>query len=579
MKNKRLITWSFRDLFRFSAEHRAALTGGAILAVAQSGILLLVPLAAGAFAEATVARGAGGGLPAAAYVWALLPLFALYATFGFGSNYLISASATAMGCRLRQAVYERLQSLPMSWFNEQRTGRILGLLAVDVEAVTAFLSGVPSRILPIAVMLIGSLVLLARMEAWVLLAATLFAPPLYLLVRKLSRPLPRLTSELADLHGELYSVVQENVENLTTIKAFTREGAELDRYRSTNAAFRRVQDQHLKKQLLVAPVTQFLAASGVVGLIAFASLRPDAPVRSPGELVTLLLYGILLTKPLIAMAEMYVQVQQTRVSLNRLGGVWKARTEGLSASGRAGHPVRGAIDFEDVHFRYATRGPVLRGLDLRIRPGEFVALTGPNGGGKTTIAHLLVRFYEPYRGSVRIDGRDIRDIDRISLRGQVGLATQQTQLFCRSVRDNIAFGLPCADAREIEEAARRAGANTFIAALPQGYETPIGEHGVNLSGGQRQRIALARVILKDPAILVLDEATSMFDPEGEYHFLERNREWLRKRTVLLITHRRGSLQFADRILLVQNGRVTESRPVRHIPPATPLQAWEPFPTA
>ena len=229
MTMERWKEWSFQGLLRFSAQHRVPLVGGAILAMAQSGTALLLPLAAGGFAAVVVAHRPEAGLPAAAYLVGLFALFALYALFSFGSNYLISTTETVMGCRLREALYQRLQSLPLSWFKEQRIGRILGILTIDVEAATTFASGVPARILPIFVMLTGALICVARMDAWVLLAATLTSFPLYLLVRKLSGPLPRLTGELADLHGELYSVVQENLEHLLAIKACTREEAELER--------------------------------------------------------------------------------------------------------------------------------------------------------------------------------------------------------------------------------------------------------------------------------------------------------------------------------------------------------------
>jgi ABC-type multidrug transport system fused ATPase/permease subunit len=220
--------------------------------------------------------------------------------------------------------------------------------------------------------------------------------------------------------------------------------------------------------------------------------------------------------------------------------------------------VRGEIVFEGVDFAYPGRPPLLQGFDLRIAAGETVALTGPNGAGKSTLVHLLLRLLEPQAGRIAIDGVEVRDIRLSALRGGVGLVAQQVMLFNASVHDNIAYG--CADATpaEVEAAARAARAHDFVAALPQGYATVVGDQGVRLSGGQKQRIALARALLKDPPILVLDEATAMFDPQGEAEFIAECHEVLQQRTVILITHRPASLALADRILRLDAGHLTKA---------------------
>jgi ABC-type multidrug transport system fused ATPase/permease subunit len=276
-------------------------------------------------------------------------------------------------------------------------------------------------------------------------------------------------------------------------------------------------------------------------------------------------------------------VQQARAARERVVSIWREAPEWRGAEEVGARPEPGSIELRDVSFAYAGRPPALRGLSLRIEPGQLVALVGPNGSGKTTLARLLLRLHDGWRGDVLVDGADVRTRDLAALRREIGLAPQRVQLFDRSVRENIGFGRPDASFEAIVQAAKRVGAHAFIEALPEGYETRVGEGGVKLSGGQGQRIALARALLTDPPILVLDEATSMLDPDGELSFLERNRDWLRRRTVLLITHRPSSLRVADRIIEIRDGKAYE-RTRAHISYASGSQRierlerpWSPVP--
>jgi subfamily B ATP-binding cassette protein MsbA len=267
-------------------------------------------------------------------------------------------------------------------------------------------------------------------------------------------------------------------------------------------------------------------------------------------MVSILLYGMLLTRPVSGLAGVYGSVQKARGAAARLIEAFDATPEPDDAGAVPLGPVAGHVRFENVHFGYPGRPRVLSGVDLEIRAGETVALTGDNGSGKSTIAHLLMRFADPCEGRVLVDGKDIRGVSIASLRGQIGLVAQHVLLLNDTVRENIAYGRPDAVQSEIERAARSAQAHELIQLLPQGYDTPIGDRGTRLSGGQRQRIALARAFLKDAPILILDEATAMFDPAGEVAFVEECRSTLGQRTVILITHRPASLALADRVLVL-----------------------------
>jgi ABC-type multidrug transport system fused ATPase/permease subunit len=255
------------------------------------------------------------------------------------------------------------------------------------------------------------------------------------------------------------------------------------------------------------------------------------------------------------LAGVYGSIQMTRGAAERLMEAFSQAPEPNDAEAVPLGPVSGHIRLEGVHFGYPGRPPVLRGADLSIRAGETVALTGENGSGKSTVVYLLMRFADPDAGRVLVDGTDVRGVRIASLRGQIGLVAQHVLLLNGTVRENIAYARPDADQVEIEAAAVAAQAHGFIHELPEGYDTLIGDQGIRLSGGQRQRISLARALLKDPPILVLDEATAMFDPDGEAAFIEECRAVLETRTVILITHRPASLALADRVLLVKDGRV------------------------
>jgi ABC-type multidrug transport system fused ATPase/permease subunit len=298
----------------------------------------------------------------------------------------------------------------------------------------------------------------------------------------------------------------------------------------------------------------FLSATGIVVLLWLASTE-----LAPAALVSFFMYGLLLARPMGGFAAAWGETQHARAAMERLNEVFQVQPEPLSVGARALAPVKGSIVFEAVSFRYGERKPIFRDFDLEVAAGETVAITGANGAGKSSLVNLLLRFFDPQSGRVLIDGADISEVSLTSLRSQIGLVPQTILLFNGSVRENIAYGHANPDPLLIQSAAEAARAHDFICSLPHGYDTLIGERGVKLSGGQQQRIALSRALLKDPPILVLDEATSMFDPAGEEEFLALTEDMFRNRTVLLITHRAASLALADRVLHMESGRIVPVR--------------------
>ena len=302
-----------------------------------------------------------------------------------------------------------------------------------------------------------------------------------------------------------------------------------------------------------------MAAASILLLLWVGSIRFESGQLGIEQLVSLLLYGMLLTRPVSGLADVYGQVQRARSAAERLIEVLAVEVESPDSGEAVLSKVKGEIEFSDVEFGYQDRENILQGLNLKILAGETVAITGKNGAGKSTLAYLLQHFAEPQRGKILIDGTDISTVSLSSLRQQIGVVSQQVLLLNGTVRENILFGRHDANQQAIEDAAMAAHATDFISELPEGFETIIGDQGIKLSGGQKQRLALARAILKDAPILVLDEATAMFDPEGEKSFIEECHDMLNQRTVILITHRPASLALADRILELKDGNIVDEK--------------------
>jgi ABC-type multidrug transport system fused ATPase/permease subunit len=373
-------------------------------------------------------------------------------------------------------------------------------------------------------------------------------PVYYLAMKILGRRILPITSQWIKSWSGMISLVQENLGLIPVIKAFTRESLEGERFEVKNTDFLQLSRKQILIQSIMSPAISFLAGAGLLLLLWVGIGHVESGRLETSELVSLLLYAMLLTQPVSGLANVYGQVMRTRGAAERLQEFFAVQPEPVSQGKPPISQVSGEIEFDQVSFSYPGRDRVLEDFSLHIRAGETIALTGPNGAGKSTLAHLLMRFIDPDSGVIRVDGRDIREVDLHSLRDQVGLVAQNVLLLDGTVAENIAYGKSDASMEQMREAAKAARADEFIDELPDGYDTVIGDQGVRLSGGQRQRLSLARTLLKNPPVLILDEATAMFDPEGEKSFIEECHEILSMRTVILITHRPASLALADRKL-------------------------------
>lgn len=544
-ENSNVIASFIRPLFEFARPHRLALIVGVLFMVAETGVSLAVPWLGGRFVNDFL----GGNRPSMLTILMLIAgLFTAQALLRVASGYVFAKRAALILADIRVRLYEHIQRLPVAYFQQRQQGALLSILSNDVAVISYYLSGTLIGVVPMLMTVIGSVVFMLTIDTSLAIVATLAIPVFYLLIKVAGRRVRPVAHELQEAHAQAFAVEQENIEMLPAIKAFTRESAETLRYK---ARVDEVVRLTLKQQWLdsaMGPGVQWLAGLGVLVILWLAGDRIDTGRLATGELVAFLLYATLLTRPVSALAGFYGATQRARASMERLQTVFVAPAERyLSGASPLVLPA-GRIQFIDVTFAYPDREPVLKDFSLDIAAHDTIAITGENGAGKTTFISMLMRFVEPQTGRILIDGIDISSVGLTCLREQIAIVPQSVFLFNGTVRDNIGYGRADSGEADVVQAAQLAQAHGFIVTLPDGYDTIIGDHGVRLSGGQRQRIALARALLKNPVILILDEATAMFDPAAELDFLNDCRDVLSTRTVLLITHRPASLALADRVV-------------------------------
>jgi ABC-type multidrug transport system fused ATPase/permease subunit len=398
-----------------------------------------------------------------------------------------------------------------------------------------------------------------RIDVRLALAFPLFLPVFYLALRTLRGPMRRIAQALQEAEANVIAAARQNLEMLPMIKAFAREDTTAGQFRTLIDRAMKLAWQEATIYSFVGPFMGFVAASAAVILLVVTGRGVEAGTMTAAEMLSFLFYAALLTRPAAALAGLYGKVQRAQGALARMQRVMKETHEAGYSATRRVESCRGEIRFAGVHFAYVGRSEVLKNANLHIQAGETVAIAGHNGAGKSTMIALLLRFYEPDSGAILIDGENIAAFDLQDLRRQIGFVSQEVILFNGTIGDNIGYGREGASAAEIAAAAKAARADDFINALPLGLGTQIGDAGVFLSGGQRQRVALARALLKDPPIIVLDEANSMYDLEGEAAFVEACAEALKDRTAILITHREATLALADRIVRLDKGVISEGR--------------------
>lgn len=454
---------------------------------------------------------------------------------------------------LRAETYAHIQAMPVSFHDSNRQGDLFSLMSNEVQNLSTFLTTTLAQLPAMLITAAGAVVVLFAIDPALALVVPLLVPLFFIGLRLLGRRLRALGARVREAEVDVLTRASTDLEMLPAIKAFAVEDKHYARYAAAVERARQLKLGQARITAFIGPAVTLIAALAAIAILVSGNAAIAAGTRSPAELFAFLFYAALLTRPVGSLAGTYGSYQLARGALERLEGVLGLPGEpGYAASGQMTR-ARGDIAFDSVSFAYPGRPAVLTCFSLGIAAGEIVALTGSNGVGKSTLINLLLRFYEPTAGRLTLDGTDIAALNVKDLRRQFGFVPQRPLLLDGTIAENIAFGLDHPDPQQIERAARLAQAWDFVTRLPEGLATRIGDDGVRLSGGQRQRIALARALLHDPPIYIFDEATSMYDLEGEAAFVEECVKALAGRTVLIITHRPASLALADRIIELTPG--------------------------
>ena len=492
----------------------------------------------------------------------LLILFVVQAFLNYAQAYLLSATGERAVASLRRELFSRLLDMPPGFFADRRTGELTSRLTADVALVQGVMSHQLAEFSRQVIQLVGAIVLLTLRQPRLTLTALTVAPPVVLTIFYFGRRLRRITTGVQDRVADANAVADEALSQIRTVQSFVQEDTERARYgarvlEGVRQAIRRAQ----VRGVFVGIIT-FASFSGMV-IVLWQGGRLVLDGRlTPGSLVEFLLYTIFIAASIGGLASFFSAYQEAVGAVERVFEIIESEppiADPASPVALAGR-VRGEVAYEAVSFRYQREADApwtLRGISLTVRPGEVLAIVGPSGGGKTTLVSLLPRFWDVDEGRITLDGTDIRSLRLADLRHAVGIVPQEPALFSGSVAENIAYARPDASRADIEAAARAAHAHEFVERLPSGYDTLVGERGVKLSGGQRQRVAIARAILKDPAVLILDEATSSLDTESERLIEDALGRLLVGRTTLIIAHRLSTVRRADRLVVLDHGRIVE----------------------
>ncbi len=488
----------------------------------------------------------------------IVVIFFVRGIFYYGQGYLVSYIGQRVIVDVRDVLFRKLQRMPISFFDRHQTGEIMSYISNDVAALQSALVERMVEALTESAIFFGSLAMMVLLD-WKLSILTLVTVPLVgLAMDFFGRKVRWAGSVIQARMSDITALMQESISSERVVKSFVREDFEIDRFHEQNELNFRAQMKDAQLSSLLTPTVEFLAALAVTVIIWFGGKEVVDGVITAGTLVAFLTYAVNLANPVKRLSRIYAQIQKAMAGADRVFALLDTEETVTSApDAKVLPPVEGRVAFSNVDFSYREDVPALTGVTLAAEPGQMIAFVGPSGAGKSTVANLIPRFYDVTGGSITVDGYDVRDVTTDSLRTQIGLVPQETVLFSATVRENIRYGRLDAADEEIEAAARDANAHDFIMALPEGYDTEIGERGATLSGGQRQRIAIARAILKDPKILILDEATSALDTESEKIVQAALDRLMVGRTSFVIAHRLSTIIGADRIYVLDGGRIRE----------------------
>ena len=493
--------------------------------------------------------------------WIVLSIIVVFVIRGiayYGQSYLMNYVGQRVIIDIRKAVFEKLQRLSMSFYDKHKTGTIMSYVTNDVSALQSAMVDNVVEMITETVILVASIVMMIYLD-WKLFLVTFATFPVVLFfIDSFGKRIRKSGSRIQEAAADITSVLQEVASSPRVIKSFVREGYEVERFDKENMNNFRANMKYAQLSSTLTPTIEFVAAVGVSIILWYGGNSVINGSITAGSLVAFLTYAVNISNPIKRLSRVIGNIQKALAAAQRVFDVLDLPEDIKNApDAKALPPVKGDVRFKDVCFAYNESEEVLSHVSFEVKPGEMIAFVGPSGAGKSTVASLLPRFYDATNGSITIDGQDIRKVTLDSLREQVGIVPQETVLFNGSVYDNILYGRLDATREEVEAAAKAANAHDFIMQLPNGYETMLGDRGMNISGGQRQRISIARAILKNPQILILDEATSALDTESERVVQEALDRLMVGRTSFVIAHRLSTIKNADKIMVLEKGQLIE----------------------
>lgn len=491
-------------------------------------------------------------------VISIIVVFVIRGIAYYGQSYLMNYVGQRVIIDIRRAVFEKLQRLSLSFYDKHKTGTIMSYVTNDVGALQSAMVDNVVEMITESVILIASIVMMLYLD-WKLFLVTFSTFPIVLwFIDTFGKRIRKSGSRIQEATADITSVLQEVASSPRVIKSFVREGYEIERFNKENINNFRANMKYAQLSSTLTPTIEFVAAVGVSVILWYGGNSVIDGTITAGSLVAFLTYAVNISNPIKRLSRVIGNIQKALAAAQRVFGVLDLPERIKDApDAKVLPPVKGDVQFKNVSFAYNSGEEVLNNISFDVKPGEVIAFVGPSGAGKSTVASLLPRFYDVTDGSITIDGHDIRNVTLNSLREQVGIVPQETVLFNGTVYDNILYGRLDATPEEVEAAAKAANAHDFIMGLPDGYNTMLGDRGVNISGGQRQRISISRAILKNPQILILDEATSALDTESERVVQEALNRLMVGRTSFVIAHRLSTIKNADKIMVLEKGRLVE----------------------
>jgi subfamily B ATP-binding cassette protein MsbA len=561
-----------RRLFRYLAPYWKQLILTATLLILLTVFELLPPLFQKQIVDEVIGTRDLGRL--GVLIAGLVGVHALIQAANSGDLYIRHALGERFIFDLRVRLYAYLQRLSLSFFERTSTGELMSRVTHDINALEHFVTHGTSFMAIDLMRLVGTAIILFFLEWRLALLVLIPVPILAISMRWYNTRIRPVYRRVRDRLGDINAKLQDNLAGIRVIQAFGREANEIERFTAESQRYYEARVRGIRYWSLFFPAMYFIASLGSVLVLGVGAVMVVRGQLSLGSMVAFLSYVVSFYDPIRRLTEIDNTFQEAIAAGERIFELLDEMPEIEDTPGAVALPrLRGEVRFHDVHFRYGAASAdsprlrsgqaaqaepkVLHDVEFQIAPGEVVALVGPSGAGKTSIANLLCRFYDPIHGQITVDGYDLRRVQIKSLRRQIAVVLQDTFLFNTTVRENLLYGKPDAGEEEMIAAAKAAYAHDFIMAMPQDYDTEIGERGVKLSGGQKQRLALARAILADPRILILDEATSSVDAEAEYLIQQALDEVLKGRTALVIAHRLSTIRNADKIIALEGGRIIE----------------------